>query len=76
MKKIITVVKEEQKMLVKKYVIRAIKDTGLKKTVVAEKHTCTHPTEEELGLFLYEAKADFGVIEEIYILEEPKLPFE
>ena len=55
----ITVVKEEKKELEKYYVIRAIKDTVVKKEVVAEK-ICDHiPTDEEVGLFLYETKADF-----------------
>lgn len=76
MQRLVTVVKEEQKLLVNKYVIRAIKDTGVKKTVIAESHSFKYPTDAEIGMFLYESKADFAVIEEIFALEEPVLPFE
>lgn len=55
----ITVVKEETRELEKYYVIRAIRDTGLNKKCIAEKKCSTEPTEEEIGLFLYQTKADF-----------------
>ena len=55
----ITVVKEEVKELEKYYVIRAIKDTVVQKKCIAEKICDNIPTEEEIGLFLYQTKADF-----------------
>lgn len=77
MKKLVTVVKEEQKMLVDKYVIRAIREDYCKKTVIGEKvfPTGVYPRDEEIASFLYETKATFCVIEKIYVLEEPVLPF-
>ena len=55
----ITVVKEEVKELEKYYVIRAIKQSKGKKECIAEKVFENPPTEEEIGLFLYQTKADF-----------------
>ena len=55
----VTVVKKETKMLEKYYVIRAIKETKGCKACVAEKICETEPTEEEIGMFLYNQKADF-----------------
>lgn len=55
----ITVVKEEVKELEKYYVVRAIRDTGATKKCIAEKKFENMPTDEEIGLFLYQTKADF-----------------
>ena len=55
----ITVVKEEVKELERYYVVRAIRDTGLTKKFIDEKVFANQPTEEEIGLFLHESKADF-----------------
>ena len=68
MKKIIelTVIKTEVKELEKYYVIRAIKDTDAKKKCIAEKICIERPTEEEIGCFLYDTKADFCSVVENY----------
>ena len=55
----ITVVKEETRELEKFYVIRAIRDTGCNKKCIAERLYNEEPTEEQIGLFLYESNADF-----------------
>ena len=55
----ITVVKEEVKELERYYVVRAIRDTGLTKKCIDEKVFENPPTDEEIGLFLYQTKADF-----------------
>lgn len=66
----ITVVKEEVKNLEKYYAIRAIRDTGLNKKCIAEKVCDKEPTEEEIGLFLYNTKADFCSVEMNYRFSE------
>lgn len=66
----ITVVKEETKELVKYYVIRAIRDTGLQKKCIAEKSCRQEPTEEEIGMFLFKTKADFCSVVVNYRLAE------
>lgn len=70
----ILVVKEEVKELEKYYVIRAIKETKGCKVCVAEKICKTKPTEEVIGIFLYNQNADFcSVITNYRFVEE--LPF-
>lgn len=70
----ITVVKEETKELEKYYVIRAIKDTGINKKCIGEMVCKKEPTEEEIGLFLYNTQADFCSVVTNYRFND-ELPF-
>lgn len=72
---LVTVVKEEKRELEKYYVIRAIKDTGNNKKCIAERLFYKEPTEEAIGMFLYETEADFCTVSTNYRFKDIELPF-
>lgn len=73
----ITVVKEKKMKLEEYFVIRAIKDTLVKKEVVAEKICNQEPTDEEVGFFIFETKATFAsVVKNYRLIDTDFLPFD
>lgn len=76
-----TVKREENKVLEKYWLMRAIKDGDMygypqptPKRVIAEKECANEPTPQEIAQFLFDAKADFVSVVQNYRFEN-ELPF-
>lgn len=77
----VTVKHEENKLLEKYWLMRAIKDGDMygepkltPKIVIAEKECTIEPTPDEIAQFLYESHADFVSVVQNYRFEN-ELPF-
>lgn len=70
-------IKTEKDMeLIHYYVMRAIKDTGISKSVIAERKCEKSPGPDEIAAFIYETGCDFvSVVNNYYLQDSSFLPF-